>query len=69
VDYLSHLPGFPTRRGSRERQRGAREREMGSGDGGAAGDCPKTRPATPREIPLAAQRDGMGRDGKSTEQE
>lgn len=34
---------------------------MGRGVAGLPGDFPKTRPATSREMPLAAQRKGMGR--------
>lgn len=60
VDNLSNFPGFPTHGGSRERQWGATEPETGSRGCRAANDFPKTRPATSREIPLAAEREGMG---------
>lgn len=61
VDNLPNFPGFPMHGGSRERQWGAREPETGSRGRRAADDFLKTRPATPREIPLAAERERMGR--------
>lgn len=62
VDSLSHPPGSPVHGGSRERQWDARELEMGRGRAGLLpGDFPKTRLATSREMPLAPQREGMGR--------
>lgn len=61
MDSLSYSPGVHVHGGSRERQWDAREPEMGREIEGLPGDFPKTRLATSREMPLAAQREGMGK--------